>query len=132
MRTTGNIFRRLRGISVGAAGLVAFAALTGCLSPSKKVTQRMSELRAEWRSNAVHQAQLLERVVDWPLALAFMRENNLKLRRSRADITNAQENVRQVFKDLIPQITLHAGASQTAEEISTTAWDDVFFDVTSF
>jgi hypothetical protein len=92
----------------------------------------MSELRAEWRSNAVHQAQLPERVVDWPLAMAFMRENNLKLRRSGADITNAQENFRQIFKDLLPQVTVRSGINQTVGEISMTTWDDVFFDVNGF
>ena len=126
------MFRRLRWIVFGTAGLAAFAALTGCLSPTKKVAQRIPELRAEWRSNAIHQAKLPERVMDWPAAVAFMRENNLKLRRSRADITNAQENVRQVFKDLLPQITLHYGVSQTIGEASATSWDDVFFDVTGF
>lgn len=133
MRTTLQQFaRRLRPVILAAAGLLALAGVSGCLSPDKRVARQMPELRSQWRTNVLYQADLPERVLDWNEAVQFSRENNLRLRRGRVEITNAQENVRQIFKDLLPQITLRSGISQTIGELSATTWDDVIFDVNGF
>ena len=114
------------------AGLLALIAAPGCLSPDKRVDRKIPELQTQWQTSAVHQASLPERVVDWDEALLFLRHHNLSLRRARIEITNAHENYRQVFKDLLPQINLRSGISETVGEISGTTWDDVIFDVYGF
>jgi hypothetical protein len=117
---------------MAAAALLAIAGLSGCLSPHKRVDQRTAELRVEWQTNVAHQTALPPRTLDWGSAVAVLHENNLRLRRARADITNAHENVRQIFKDLLPSVTLRAGISQEVGEISMTDWDDIILDLTGF
>jgi hypothetical protein len=92
----------------------------------------MPELRAQWHTNVIRQADLPPRTLNWSEAVAILREHNLKLRRARIEVTNAQENVRQVFKDLLPQINFHSGISQTFADIPATTWDNVFIDVNGF
>jgi len=111
---------------------LAAASLCGCHSASKKLAERMPELRTQWHTNVVRQSNLPPRNLDWPEAVAFLREHSLKLRRARIEVTNAQENVRQVFKDLLPQINFHSGISQNFADIPVTTWDNVFVDVNGF
>jgi len=133
VRTISSKLNRFaRRLVILMAGLAVLSALSGCLSPRKKVEQRMSDVRYQWHTNALRQAQLPVRTLEWNSAVEVLRENNLKLRRARADVTNAQENVRQVYKNLLPTITIRSGVSQSIGEISMTSWDDFFFDVNSF
>jgi len=122
----------LRGVWGPAVGLLVFAVVSGCVSPGGKVAEKLSELRPQWHTSAVHQASLPERILDWDAAVRHLRDHNLTLRRARVEVTNAHENYRQVFKDLLPQVTLRSGISQTIGEISATTWDDVAFDVFGF
>jgi hypothetical protein len=106
--------------------------LAGCLSPKKKVAARYNELRVQWTTNLLHQAQLPEQSLDWPAATVRLHAQNLKLRSARFEITNSQESVRQVFKDLIPTLNLHANVSRSLKSLPTTTFDDVTFNVDSF
>lgn len=103
----------------------------GC-SPQKKVAQHMNQLRYEWQTNVIYQANLPERVVDWPEAVAIMLENNLKLRQSRIELTNAHESLRQVFKDLIPTLNLRSGISKQITSLNQISPDDVTLSADSF
>jgi hypothetical protein len=115
-----------------AVVLLAALTLSGCLSPRKKLARQMPELRRQWQTNVAHQAELAQRSVDWPQAVSFLRDHSLKLRRARVEVTNAQENLRQVFKDLLPQINIHSGINQTLGDIPMTSWNDLFLDVNGF
>ena len=112
--------------------LVASVPLCGCLSPSKKVAQSVSQLQYQWQTNVARQAALPEKVLNWAQAVTYLKAGNLKLRRARADITNAEENVRQVFKDLMPTVNLRAGMSKSLETLPATSIDDVTFNIDSF
>src|SRR5947207_11322753 len=96
-----------------AITLCLAAALAGCLSPKKKVGARFNDLRGQWTTNLLHQARLPEQTLDWPAATALLRAQNLKLRSARFEITNSQESVRQVFKDLLPTLDLRANVSRS-------------------
>ena len=111
------------------AGLLLLAA---CSSPRAKVAAHMDDLRVRWATNLEHQVNLPERVLDWPAAVAVMHEKNLKLRQARTDVTNAQESVRQVFKDLIPSLNLRAGVTKRLTDISAISPDDVTLSADSF
>src|SRR5687768_17519923 len=100
---------RPHAIEVGVYWLTALGAvclLAGCLSPTKKIAERLPDLREQWQASVIRQIAQPQRVVDWPMALALLQENNPKLRRARLEITNSQELVRQVFKDLLPTVNL--------------------------
>lgn len=133
MRTIPSTLTRFaRPLAIVTASVAILTALSGCLSPHKKVAQRLADVRGEWQTNVAHQVNIPARTLDWESAVAALRENNLRLRRARVDITNAQESVRQIFKDLLPTLTLRAGVSQSIGELDMTTWDDVFLDVNSF
>ena len=106
--------------------------LDGCLSPKKKVAARLPELRSQWTTNVVHQAALPEQTVDWAQAVSLLRVRNLKLLSGRFDITNRQDSVRQVYKDLIPTLDLRANANRSLKNLATTSLDDVTFSADSF
>ncbi|HEV8542002.1 MAG TPA: hypothetical protein VGR78_06405, partial [Verrucomicrobiae bacterium] len=104
----------------------------GCGSPSRRVNEQMGKLRDEWQTNLTHQLVLPEKVLDWPSALELMRAHNLKLRQASMEVTNAQEGVKQVYKDLIPTINLRAGISKRLVDFNHFAVNDVTFSADSF
>lgn len=116
--------------SMAGASLLALC-LVGC-SPQKKVAKHLNQLRYEWQTNIVHQANLPERVLDWPTAMEIMLENNLKLKQARLELTNARESVRQVFKDLIPSLNLRSGLSKQLTSLDRITPDDITFSANSF
>lgn len=131
MKQLASIRARWRAFAVTLAILLC-ASLCGCLSPSKKVAQNVGQLQQQWQTNVARQTALPEQILDWPHANALLEAGNLKLRRARADITNAQENFRQVFKDLMPTLNVRAGMSKTLETLPATSVDDVNFNLDSF
>jgi hypothetical protein len=114
------------------AALLGALVLSACRSPERKVSQQVDLLRREWEANLNYQVQLPERVLDWPAAVQMMREHNLKLRQTATDITNAQEAVRQVFKDLLPTLNFRAGVTKFLVDIPEITPDDVNFNANSF
>jgi hypothetical protein len=92
----------------------------------------MNDLRQQWDSNIVYQANLSERVLDWNEAVGIMLARNLKLRQLSNDLVNARENVRQVYKDFIPTLNLQAGISEFFTEIPGISPEDVYMNASSF
>ncbi|MFO1498471.1 MAG: hypothetical protein U1G07_08785 [Verrucomicrobiota bacterium] len=118
-----SIFARL-----GASTLILLAVgLAACSSPQARVARRAADLGLEWQTNLVHQIQRPERILDWPAAVALLRAHNLKLRQVRTDLTNAQEQVRQVFRDLVPTLNLHAGANKRLVDLPEVGGNDIVF-----
>jgi Arc/MetJ family transcription regulator len=119
-----------------AAGIaLAFFALllsAGCGSPSKRVTRHVDDLKEQWRANVVQQANLQERTLDWPAAVDLMLRHNLKLRQTRSELTNAHENVRQVFKDLLPTLNGRAGVSKQIGDFGNIGPNDLTISADSF
>src|SRR4051812_4580305 len=112
--------------------LLLIVSAAGCISPSKKVDKYYQQVQAQWQSNVVAQRSLPATNLDWSASVQLMEERNIKLRRARNDLTNAHENVRQVYKDLLPTLNLRSGVSRSIRQLSATAVDDVTFSVDSF
>jgi len=124
---------RYNKIRLDVLGLLLLVALSsGCISPAKKVDRFYGRVQAQWESNVISQASLPIRNLEWTDAVRLLEERNLKLRRGRNELTNAQENVRQVFKDLLPTLNLRSGLSESIRELPKTGIDDVTFSVDSF
>jgi hypothetical protein len=122
-----NVTRWVAAIGLGLAMIAG-----GCGSPAKKVARHVGDLRQQWQTNMAHQAMLPERTLDWPSAVELMVSNNLKLKQARTEITNAQENVRQVYKDLIPTLNGRAGVSKNIADIGNIGPDDITLSADSF
>ncbi len=112
--------------------VVLLLALAGCYSPNKKVASYYQDVQGQWQTNVARQMALPARDATWPEALRLLEERNLKLRRARNDVTNATENVRQVFRDLMPTLNFRSGISESINELGTTSFDDVTFSIDSF
>jgi hypothetical protein len=108
------------------------ALLTGCLSPEKKIAKEMNTARAHWQADVARQSVLPMRELNWSEALALLRENNLKLRTARVEVTNCHEQVQQVFRDLIPNVNLRSGITKRLSNIAAFSADDVTFNIDSF
>ena len=104
----------------------------GCRGPQRKIDEHMSDLRQQWDSNIVQQANLPTRMIDWNEAVGIMLARNLKLRQMSNDLVNAREAVRQVFKDLIPQPSVLVGVSELLTEIPGISADDVYMNASAF
>jgi hypothetical protein len=128
----GRRLRRGQLLRASVTSLLAAFALTGCYSAKKRVARNFRDIQMQWQTNVARQVALPEQVLNWEQAVARLEAGNLKLRRARMDITNAQENVRQVFKDLLPTINLRSGVSKTLESLPATSIDDVTFNIDSF
>jgi hypothetical protein len=111
---------------------VSLFCASGCYSPAKKIELQDANLRLQWQTNLQNQANLREKVLDWPTAASIMLENNLKLIQARTDVTNAHEGVKQVFKDLIPNLTARSGVSKNLLDLENLSFDDVTFSADSF
>lgn len=114
-----------------AAGVCALL-WAGCLSPNKKVEAHMNRLRHTWETNLVVQSNLPEKVLDWQTAVDLVLRNNLKLIQARTLITNANENLRQVYKDLIPTLNARAGISKEFAQLANISDNDLTFSGDSF
>ncbi|MCI0534617.1 MAG: hypothetical protein L0Z50_05260 [Verrucomicrobiales bacterium] len=96
------------------------------------MAERVESLKKQWQTNLEAQANLPVRVLDWPTALAQLRAGNLKLRQARTEVTNSQEAVRQVFRDLAPTLNLRSGVNKRLKDISNLNFNDVTFSADSF
>jgi hypothetical protein len=107
-------------------------ALGGCLNPEKRISREFPKVQGQWQTNVALHTHLQVHSLGWAEAVAMMEEYNLKLRHLRNDITNNHENVRQVFKDLLPTLDLRAGVSRSLKTLGMTGIDDVTFDIDGF
>jgi hypothetical protein len=114
-----------------AVALATVALVAGCKSPQTRIAHQVANLETRWTTNIVQQQQLPIRALDWPSALAELKANNLKLRQARTEVTNAQEAVRQVFRDLVPSLNLHAGISKRVVDLPSVGANDVSFSADS-
>src|SRR5262249_7196574 len=92
----------------------------------------LDRLRQAWETNLQTQATLPEKVLDWPEAVDLVLQHNLKVLQARTEITNAIENVHQVFKDLIPTLNARAGVSKELAQLANITANDFTFSVDSF
>jgi hypothetical protein len=106
--------------------------LVGCRSPEKRVEKRMENVRVQWATNIVHQADLPVRELDWPTARDLMIKGNIKLRQARLDYTNTVDNYHQVLSELIPTLNTRAGISKNLTSLNTISADDMTFSADSF
>lgn len=106
--------------------------LAGCMSPTKRITNYYHEVQGQWATNVVGQMALPVRNATWTESLALLQERNMKLRRARNDMTNAHENVLQVYRDLTPTLNFRSGISRSIQQLPMTTFDDVTFSIDSF
>jgi len=106
--------------------------LTGCLSPEKKVAKELGVVRDRWQVEVHRQSTLPDRTVNWTEAVAWLHQYNHKLKAARTDITNSEEQVGQVFRDLIPNVTLRSGVTKRLTDIGATSVKDVTVSIDSF
>jgi hypothetical protein len=118
--------------SLGACGLFLALLWAGCTSPNKKIEAHVGRLREAWQTNLHQQVNLPERILSWPDAVDLLLRHNLKLRQARNELTNSAENVRQVYKDLIPTLNARAGISKELSQLANITENDLTLSADSF
>ena len=106
--------------------------LAGCVSAEKRVAEQLPNVQREWQAQVRRQANLPEKTLDWPQAMAQLRAGNLKWRTSRHDVTNSIEAVQQVYKDLRPSLNVRAGLSRNLVDLPGVTSKDLSFSADSF
>jgi hypothetical protein len=112
--------------------LMLFLLAFGCAGPNKRVAKKMDELRVQWQTNLAYQSHLPDKHLDWPTAMNLVLENNLKLIAARMEVTNSQEQVRQVWRDLVPTLNFRAGITKSIKNLGALTADDVTLSADSF
>ncbi|EEF62664.1 TolC family protein [Pedosphaera parvula] len=115
-----------------ALACLALLPLTGCLSASKQVEQKLPEVRSQWVTFVARQSSLPVRTLDWPQAISLLVTNNLKLRAAKTEITNTLERATQPYRDLIPTVNLRSGFTRSVANFTAASFDDVTFNIDSF
>lgn len=119
------IFRpaRLRSLLVVPILLAA----AGCASPSARLAERERARDDAWRDTAARQAGLAPAPLSYADALASLREKNLELVAARHAVVSAEEQARQVLKDLLPGANLTASLSRSVTDLSNLARTDLAY-----
>ncbi|MBC8040977.1 MAG: hypothetical protein H7Y06_10570, partial [Opitutaceae bacterium] len=91
--------------------------LAGCQSARDKVARRTTDRDKAYREAAVRSESLAPAPLAFTDALASLRKNNLELRATRLAVVSAEENARQVFKDLLPGANLSASLSRSVTDL---------------
>lgn len=96
------------------------------------MAKELGGVRDRWQAEVHRQSALPDRSLNWTEAVAWLHQSNHKLRAARTDITNSEEQVDQVFRDLIPNVTLRSGVTKRLTDIGATSVKDVTFSIDSF
>ena len=96
------------------------------------MAKELERVRTRWQAEVHRQSALPDRALNWTEAVAWLHESNQKLLAARIDITNSQEQVGQVFRDLIPNVTLRSGVTKRLTDIGATSIKDVTVGIDSF
>jgi len=106
--------------------------LAGCTSPSDKVKSIASELATDYQQHVVAHRTRPVQTLDWPAALALMRVHNLELQQSRDAVTTAEENYRQINRDLIPGVAITANLTKALTDLGNLRGEDAALSIYGF
>lgn len=107
--------------------LAAALALVGCVSPSDRLAERELTRTDAYREAAARSELLTPAPLAYAAALASLRERNLDLLAARHTIISAEENARQVFKDLLPGANLTSSLSRSVTDLADLSRSDLAY-----
>ena len=105
---------------------------SGCASPNREVVERIDKLRHESSQLVDEQSSRPLIEISWNEAVRQVQTNNLDMRTSELTLWTASNAVRQVYKDLRPDLNLTASVYKQLNSFSHWAADDVQFSAYSF
>lgn len=116
------------------APLVALLALAlaGCASPSTRLAEREADRADAYREAAARSQTLTPAPLTFTDALASLREHNLELLAARHAIISAEENARQVYKDLLPGANLTASLSRSVTDLANLSRSDLAYSAFAY
>lgn len=129
MRVGGSFFPVRLLIRTAAFALLLLA---GCQSPRESLARRTVERATAYEAAAARSAQLTASPLTFADALASLREHNLEMRAARNAVIRAEENARQVFKDLLPGANLSANLSRSVTDLANLSRSDLAYSAFAY
>ncbi len=120
-----------RRLPLPAAALLALV-LAGCASPSARLAERETARADAYREAAVRSESLAPAPLTFTDALASLRERNLDLLAARHAIISAEENARQVYKDLLPGANLTGSLSRSVTDLANLSRTDLAYSAFAY
>jgi hypothetical protein len=108
--------------------------LTGCKSVEENIQTNEINLKDVWKSSLVKLQSGEEEKIDWDEALEILLESNIDIASANLDIYKAENELKFVYRDLIPTLTLKGGyadflgGTQTVFASGWTYGIDTFFN----
>lgn len=109
------------------ATIANLVVLTGCASPAKNVANQAAARADAYRAAAKRAAALTPAPLTFSDARAKLLANNLELRAAHNAVISAEENARQVFKDLLPGANLTASLYHSVTDLANLSRSDVAY-----
>jgi len=119
----------LQRLRLPACAALATLALAACQSPSARLAVREAERAEAYREAAARSQSLEPAPLSFTDALASLRKGNLELLAARHAVISAEENARQVFKDLLPGANLTASLSRSVTDLADLSRSDLAYSV---
>ena len=104
-----------------------FLVFAGCRSPRETIGRRTADRAKDYREAAARSAALAPAPLTFAAALESLRTRNLELRAARLSVVSAEENARQVFKDLLPGANLSASLSRSVTDLANLSRSDLAY-----
>ncbi len=114
------------------ANIALFALSASCHSPQSQVAEQETALASRISEQIFEIENRKGKRISWNSALDLMLRENLELRESRNQIITAQESVNQIYRDLIPGVSLTARLSRALTDFANLEQDDFALNIFSF
>ncbi len=122
----------LQRLRLPASAAFAALALAACQSPSARLAVREADRAEAYREASARAAAREPAPLAFTAALASLREHNLELRAARLGIVSAEENRRQVLKDLLPGANLTANLSRSVTDLGNLSRSDLAYSAFAY
>lgn len=119
--------RRMPATRIILTGLLlTLLGLSACRSLDTDVAERQAAVAERWRALASQPARAIT-LLDWPDAVQRMEAGNLKLIKARESVRATEERLRQVPRNLIPELNLNFFANPNYDNLAAGGLGATYF-----
>lgn len=107
-----------------------FSAFCACQSPRDTLPDTWANLETQWRATLAQDFHPNNPIsLNWEEAVNLMHDNNIKLKRAQLDIQRSQDQLSQIYWNLVPLLNVQLRADTSLRQISSFGWDNISLDI---
>jgi hypothetical protein len=112
----------------------AFLTLASCTSVPERMEEKMPQVRKEWESafSLAREGREVLEIHSWEQAEELFLSSNIDLKEAVDDAVFAERSVSQVYRRLLPEITLLGSLNKAVVDLDGLSFDDVFLVANGF